>query len=88
MANPYACVAAGIACLWGPLHGGGLEVVLKQLKEVGSEENIDDFFHKVTVERSIRLFGFGHRVYKNVDPRNEAVKRIAYEMQSNAVLSS
>ena len=84
LANPYACIAAGIASLWGPMHGGANEAVLAMLREVGGEENIDDFFEQVTVKRSIRLMGFGHRVYKNFDPRADPIKKIAHQMQQSS----
>lgn len=69
-ANPFACVAAGIASLWGPAHGGANEAVLKMLAEIGSVERIADFITRVKDKNSnVRLMGFGHRVYKNYDPR-------------------
>jgi len=69
-ANPFACIAAGIASLWGPAHGGANEAVLKMLTEIGSVDHIPDFIEKVKDKNShVRLMGFGHRVYKNYDPR-------------------
>jgi citrate synthase len=69
-ANPFACIAAGIASLWGPAHGGANEAVLKMLNEIGSVDHIPDFIEKVKDKNSnVRLMGFGHRVYKNYDPR-------------------
>ncbi len=69
-ASPYAAVAAGIASLWGPAHGGANEAVLSMLREIGSPANIPDFISKVKDKDSqVRLMGFGHRVYKNYDPR-------------------
>ena len=67
-ANPFACIAAGIACLWGPSHGGANEAVLKMLDEIGSVENVADFMQGVKDKR-YKLMGFGHRVYKNMHPR-------------------
>jgi citrate synthase len=69
-ANPFACIAAGIASLWGPAHGGANEAVLKMLHEIGSVQHVPDFLEKVKDKNShVRLMGFGHRVYKNYDPR-------------------
>jgi len=69
-ANPFACIAAGIASLWGPAHGGANEAVLKMLAEIGHVDHIPDFIAKVKDKNSnVRLMGFGHRVYKNYDPR-------------------
>jgi citrate synthase len=74
-ANPFACIASGIACLWGPAHGGANEAVLKMLDEVGSVENIPAYMEKVKdKQNSTRLMGFGHRVYKNFDPRATVMK--------------
>ena len=78
-ANPFACIAAGIACLWGPAHGGANEAVLKMLDEIGSEDNIDEFIQGVKDKR-YRLMGFGHRVYKNTDPRASIMRRTCYEV--------
>jgi len=78
-ANPFACVAAGIACLWGPAHGGANEAVLKMLDEIGSEDNIEEFIQGVKDKR-YRLMGFGHRVYKNMDPRASIMRRTCYEV--------
>jgi citrate synthase len=80
-ANPFACVAAGIACLWGPAHGGANEAALKMLEEIGSVENIPAFIEKVKDKNSnVRLMGFGHRVYKNYDPRAKLMQQTAYEV--------
>jgi len=74
-ANPFACIAAGIASLWGPAHGGANEAVIKMLNEIGSVENIPKFIDDVKNKRSgIRLMGFGHRVYKNYDPRAQYMR--------------
>ncbi len=80
-ANPFACVAAGIASLWGPAHGGANEAVLKMLAEIGRIENIPAFIEKVKDKNSnIRLMGFGHRVYKNYDPRAKIMQRTCHEV--------
>ena len=69
-ANPFACIAAGIASLWGPAHGGANEAVLKMLAEIGDVAHIPGFIERVKDKNSnVRLMGFGHRVYKNYDPR-------------------
>jgi citrate synthase len=83
LANPYACIAAGIASLWGPMHGGANEAVLDMLRRIGTPDKIDEFFSNVIHTKKERLMGFGHRVYKNMDPRNEPIKQIAHEMMSN-----
>lgn len=80
-AHPFACIAAGIAALWGPAHGGANEAVLKMLRSIGSKENIPDFIAKVKDKNSdVRLMGFGHRVYKNFDPRASIMKRTCDEV--------
>ena len=80
-ANPFACIAAGIAALWGPAHGGANEAVLKMLDEIGSPENIPAFIEKVKDKNSnVRLMGFGHRVYKNYDPRAKIMERTCHEV--------
>jgi citrate synthase len=74
-ANPYACIASGIAALWGPAHGGANEAVLKMLSEIGDESNIDKFIKKAKdKDDPFRLMGFGHRVYKNFDPRANVMR--------------
>ncbi|OBX75402.1 citrate (Si)-synthase [Moraxella atlantae] len=78
-ANPYACIAAGIAALWGPAHGGANEAVLQMLDEIGSVENVDDFMEKVK-RKEVKLMGFGHRVYKNFDPRARVMKETCDEV--------
>ena len=77
--NPFAAIAAGIACLWGPAHGGANEAVLKMLDEIGSVENVAEFMDGVK-ERKYRLMGFGHRVYKNMDPRAKIMKQTCDEV--------
>lgn len=80
-ANPFACVAAGIAALWGPAHGGANEAVLKMLAEIGSVENIPSFIEKVKDKNSgVKLMGFGHRVYKNFDPRAKIMQATCHEV--------
>ncbi|MEO9167783.1 MAG: citrate synthase [Aestuariivirga sp.] len=80
-ANPFACIAAGIACLWGPAHGGANEAALKMLEEIGTVDNIPAFIEKVKDKNSnIRLMGFGHRVYKNYDPRAKILQESAHEV--------
>ncbi len=80
-AHPFAAVAAGVACLWGPSHGGANEAALKQLREVGSVENIPALIAKVKDSNSgFRLMGFGHRVYKNYDPRAKVMQKTCHEV--------
>ncbi|OQX38151.1 MAG: citrate (Si)-synthase [Oceanospirillales bacterium LUC14_002_19_P2] len=80
-ANPFACIAAGIAALWGPAHGGANESVLKMLDEIGDEKNIDQFIDKAKdKDDPFRLMGFGHRVYKNFDPRAKVMKETCDEV--------
>jgi citrate synthase len=80
-ANPYACIAAGIAALWGPAHGGANEAVLKMLDEIGDVSNLDKFIAKAKDKNdSFKLMGFGHRVYKNFDPRAKVMKQTCDEV--------
>ncbi|MDG1938810.1 MAG: citrate synthase [Pseudomonadales bacterium] len=80
-ANPFACIAAGIAALWGPSHGGANEAVLEMLQEIGDESNIDEFVARAKDKNDpFRLMGFGHRVYKNFDPRAKVMKETADEV--------
>ncbi|MBW3617487.1 MAG: citrate (Si)-synthase [Proteobacteria bacterium] len=78
-ANPFACIAAGIACLWGPSHGGANEEALKMLKQIGTPEQIPEYVAGVK-DRRYRLMGFGHRVYKNYDPRAKVMQQSAEEV--------
>jgi citrate synthase len=78
-ANPYACIAAGIAALWGPAHGGANEAVLNMLDEIGTIENVKPFMEKVKT-KEVKLMGFGHRVYKNFDPRAKVMKQTCDEV--------
>jgi len=80
-ANPFACIAAGIACLWGPAHGGANEAALKMLEEIGTVDKIPAFIEKVKDKSSnVKLMGFGHRVYKNYDPRAKILQASAHEV--------
>ncbi|GLQ31908.1 citrate synthase [Litoribrevibacter albus] len=80
-ANPFACIAAGIAALWGPAHGGANEAVLKMLDEIGTADNIPEFIEKAKDKNDpFRLMGFGHRVYKNYDPRAKVMKQTCDEV--------
>ena len=80
-ANPFACIAAGIACLWGPAHGGANEAALKMLEDIGTVDKIPAFIERVKDKSSnIKLMGFGHRVYKNYDPRAKIMQTTAYEV--------
>ncbi|RUO81495.1 citrate (Si)-synthase [Idiomarina tyrosinivorans] len=80
-ANPYACIAAGVASLWGPAHGGANEACLRMLKEIGSVENIPKYIEKAKDKSDpFRLMGFGHRVYKNFDPRATVMRDTCHEV--------
>jgi citrate synthase len=80
-ANPFACIAAGIASLWGPSHGGANEAALKMLEEVGSIDNVPEFVRRVKDKNEgVRLMGFGHRVYKNYDPRAKVMQQTCHEV--------
>jgi citrate synthase len=80
-ANPFACIAAGIACLWGPAHGGANEAALKMLSEIGDKKNIPAFVARAKDKNSgQRLMGFGHRVYKNYDPRAKVMQQTCREV--------
>ena len=80
-ANPFACVAAGIACLWGPAHGGANEAALNMLEQIGDVSKIGEFIKKVKDKNSgIKLMGFGHRVYKNYDPRAKLMRETCHEV--------
>ncbi|MGV8987413.1 MAG: citrate synthase [Cypionkella sp.] len=80
-ANPFACIAAGIACLWGPAHGGANQACLEMLREIGTVDRIPEFIEKAKDKNSgFRLMGFGHRVYKNFDPRATVMKESADEV--------
>jgi citrate synthase len=80
-ANPFACIAAGIASLWGPAHGGANEAVLKMLQEIGDKKRIPEFIKRAKdKDDSFRLMGFGHRVYKNYDPRAAVLRKSCHEV--------
>ncbi len=80
-ANPFACIAAGIACLWGPAHGGANQACLEMLREIGTVDRIPEYIAKAKDKNSgFRLMGFGHRVYKNFDPRATVMKQSADEV--------
>jgi len=80
-ANPFACIAAGIACLWGPAHGGANQAALEMLKEIGTVDRIPEYIAKAKDKSDpFRLMGFGHRVYKNFDPRAKVMKESADEV--------
>jgi citrate synthase len=80
-ANPFACIAAGIACLWGPAHGGANEAALNMLREIGRPERIPEYIARAKdKDDPFRLMGFGHRVYKNYDPRATVMQRTVREV--------
>jgi len=80
-ANPFACIASGIASLWGPAHGGANEAVLDMLEEIGDMSNIDKYIAKAKDKQDpFRLMGFGHRVYKNYDPRAKIIRSVCHEV--------
>ena len=82
-ANPFACIAAGIACLWGPAHGGANEAALRMLAEIGSVSRIPEYIKRAKDKNdSFRLMGFGHRVYKNYDPRAKIMQKTCHEVLS------
>ena len=80
-ANPFACIAAGIACLWGPAHGGANEAALNMLEEIGTVDRIPEYIAKAKDKTSgFRLMGFGHRVYKNYDPRAKVMQKTCHQV--------
>ncbi len=80
-ANPFACIAAGVACLWGPAHGGANEACLNMLREIGTVDRIPEFIERAKDKNDpFRLMGFGHRVYKNFDPRAKVMQQTAKEV--------
>ena len=80
-ANPFACIAAGIASLWGPAHGGANEAVLNMLNEIGHKDNIPEYVNRARDrDDPFRLFGFGHRVYKNFDPRAKVLRETCHQV--------
>jgi citrate synthase len=78
-ANPFACIASGIAALWGPAHGGANEAALKMLEEIGDVSRVADYVQGVK-DKKYKLMGFGHRVYKNMDPRASVMRETCYEV--------
>ncbi|MEL6198419.1 MAG: citrate synthase, partial [Pseudomonadota bacterium] len=80
-ANPFACIAAGVACLWGPAHGGANQACLEMLREIGSPDRVDEYVARAKdKDDPFRLMGFGHRVYKNYDPRAKVMQQTAAEV--------
>ncbi|MFL5235474.1 MAG: citrate synthase, partial [Microvirga sp.] len=80
-ANPFACIAAGVACLWGPAHGGANEAALKMLEEIGTPDRIPQYIQKAKDKNDpFRLMGFGHRVYKHYDPRARIMQKTTHEV--------
>jgi citrate synthase len=80
-ANPFACIAAGIACLWGPAHGGANEAALNMLEQIGTVDRIPEYVAKAKDKSDpFRLMGFGHRVYKNYDPRAKVMQKACHEV--------
>lgn len=78
--DPFSAAAAACAALYGPLHGGANEAVVRMLEKIGSKDKVSDFIKQVKEDKSVRLMGFGHRVYKNYDPRAKVIKNLAYEV--------
>ncbi len=88
-ANPFACIAAGIACLWGKAHGGANEACLKMLEQIGDVKNLPHFIERAKDKNdSFKLMGFGHRVYKNFDPRAKLMKKICHDVLENLGLEN
>jgi citrate synthase len=80
-ANPFACIAAGIACLWGPAHGGANEAALRMLEEIGTMDRVQEYVDRAKDPSSeFRLMGFGHRVYKHYDPRAKVMQKTCHEV--------
>ncbi|MGY8523970.1 citrate synthase [Paracidovorax citrulli] len=87
--NPFAAIASGVACLWGPAHGGANEAALNMLEEIGGVENINEFIKQVKDKNSgVRLMGFGHRVYKNYDPRAKLMRETCHEVLNELGLNN
>ncbi len=78
--DPFSAAAAACAALYGPLHGGANEAVVRMLEKIGSKDKVPEFIKQVKEDKSVRLMGFGHRVYKNYDPRAKVIKNLAYEV--------
>jgi len=80
-ANPFACISAGIACLWGPAHGGANEACLRMLEEIGDVSRVGEYIKRAKDKNDpFKLMGFGHRVYKNYDPRAKLMRKICHEV--------
>jgi len=86
-ANPFACIASGIAALWGPAHGGANEAALKMLEEIGDVSRVPEYVQGVK-DKKYRLMGFGHRVYKNMDPRAAVMRKTCYEVLTELKLEN
>ena len=87
-ANPFACISAGIACLWGPAHGGANEAALNMLREIGTPDRIPEYIARAkNKDDPFRLMGFGHRVYKNYDPRAKVMQKVADEVLTSLGLT-
>ncbi len=88
-ANPFACIAAGIACLWGPAHGGANEACLKMLEEIGDVSRVGEYIARAKDKNdSFKLMGFGHRVYKNFDPRAKLMRKVCHDVLSELGLEN
>lgn len=88
-ANPFSCIAAGIATLWGPAHGGANEAVIRMLEEIEHPKNVADYINRFKDKNSnVRLMGFGHRVYKNYDPRAKIIREICHQLLDKLDTSS
>jgi citrate synthase len=88
-ANPFACIAAGIACLWGPAHGGANEACLQMLEEIGDVSKVGEYINRAKDKNdSFKLMGFGHRVYKNFDPRAKLMRKVCFEVLSELGLEN
>jgi citrate synthase len=88
-ANPYACIAAGIACLWGPAHGGANEACLQMLEQIGDVSRVGEYINRAKDKNdSFKLMGFGHRVYKNFDPRAKLMRKVCFEVLSELGLEN
>jgi citrate synthase len=80
-ANPFACISAGIACLWGPAHGGANEACLEMLEEIGDVSRVGEYIKRAKDKTdSFKLMGFGHRVYKNFDPRAKLMRKVCHDV--------
>ena len=88
-ANPYACIAAGIACLWGPAHGGANEACLQMLEQIGDVSKVGEYINRAKDKNdSFKLMGFGHRVYKNFDPRAKLMRKVCFDVLSELGLQN